>query len=398
MSNQIILNDDQVELLSRLKRWYDNRTKPIYVYSGGPGTGKTTIIKEFLRYCGIPKEAVLSVAFSGKAVSVLCDNGLDGSTIHSAFFRPEWTTVKDEMGNTVYEKGLPKHKLEFVPKSELDYDYQLIVIDELSMVPDDLMQVILAHGIPVVGIGDINQLPPIFGICSYMLRPDFFLTKIMRQAEGNPIIQFSQDVLHNKRLYYGTYYGEQGNSRILRSIEMDENLINDYDMIICCKNATRDKINDLIRKDIYHRPKNLIVPDDKVICRQNVKSRSEGGRFLTNGTIGWVDYISRNTSTSKKLVIDFVPDYDESLVYSNLPIDNKYIFLPYDERKEVGLTQYSKFEFGNIITCHLSQGSQYNRLLYIDEPFGSRDLVKSLRYTAISRAAKSIDIVMKSCY
>ena len=53
-----------------------------------------------------------------------------------------------------------------------------------------------------------------------------------------------------------------------------------------------------------------------------------------------------------------------------------------------------RIEYANAITVHSSQGSQYDRILYIDDGFsGSRDTLKKLKYTAISRAAKRIDIV-----
>ena len=91
--------------------------------------------------------------------------------------------------------------------------------------------------------------------------------------------------------------------------------------------------------------------------------------------------------------IDFVPDYDTNAIFPNVFMDTKYIQLGYEERQDFGMSKYVKFEYGNLITAHLSQGSQYDRVLYLDEPFGSRELRKKIKYTAISRAAKSIDIV-----
>ena len=65
------------------------------------------------------------------------------------------------------------------------------------------------------------------------------------------------------------------------------------------------------------------------------------------------------------------------------------------DRKEYGMSSYEKFEYAYAITTHLSQGSQYQRVLYFDEPFGGgQDVIKKLRYTAITRAITSIDIVL----
>lgn len=388
-------NAGQAELCKRLLEWKKNMIKPIFVYTGGPGTGKTSALLYFIKQMDISLDNVLPVAYSGKAVNVLCDKGFTtAQTIHSAFYQPLMTKKTDEFGEVIVdENGDPKISLDFVLKPSLDKKYELIIIDELSMVPDNIMNDILSFHIPVIGMGDIDQLPPIFGMCSYMMRPDFYLEEIMRQDKDNPIISFCRKVKYGDPLRCGTY----GESRILPSIELGENLVNDYDMIICCRNATRDKINDIIRHEVYDRPD---YPEfgDKLICRQNIKDFSNGGRFLTNGTIGYIVYVAPGTRTSKKMKIDFTPDYDDNIVFPNVVMDMNYISQDYHGRSAIGLTKYVKFEYGNIITSHLSQGSEYNRVLYLDEPFGSADLRRKLRYTAISRAAKSIDIVINSLY
>ena len=343
----------------------------------------------------ISLDDVLPVAYSGKAVNVLCEKGVtNAQTIHSAFYQPLMTKKRDEFGELILdENDEPQTTLDFVLRPELTHPYKLIVIDELSMVPDNIMKDILSFDIPIVGMGDIDQLPPIFGMCSYMMRPDFYLDEIMRQDKDNPIIGFCQKVKYGEPIRCGTY----GESRVLPSIELGENLVNDYDMIICCRNITRDNINDIIRHKVYNRPD---YPEfgDKLICRQNIKDFSNGGRYLTNGTIGFIVYVTPGSRTSKKMKIDFAPDYDENIVFPNVIMDMNYISQDYHGRSAIGLTKYVKFEYGNIITAHLSQGSEYERVLYLDEPFGSSDLRRKLRYTAISRASKSIDIVINSLY
>lgn len=388
-------NEGQSCLCSRLLEWYHNPSKQIFVYTGGPGTGKTSALLYFIEQMGIDLADVLPVAYSGKAVNVLSDKGFyNASTIHSAFYEPIRTIKKDEKGNVIEDEyGNPKISFDFALKEQLAREYKLIVIDELSMVPDKIMYDILSFGILVVGMGDIDQLPPIFGVCSYMLRPDYFLTEIMRQDKDNPIIEFCQRAKYGDPLTCGQY----GESRIMSYIDYGDNLVTDYDMIICCRNNTRDEINDIIRRGIYHREEYPVF-GDKLICRQNIKDFSEGGRFLTNGTIGYLIYVIPGSRTSKKMVIDFTPDYDDSIVFPNVVMDMKYISQDYHGRSAMGLTKFVKFEYGNVITAHLSQGSEYDRVLYIDEPFGSAELRRKLRYTAISRAAKSIDIVVNSAY
>jgi exodeoxyribonuclease-5 len=58
-----------------------------------------------------------------------------------------------------------------------------------------------------------------------------------------------------------------------------------------------------------------------------------------------------------------------------------------------------KFDYAYALTVHSAQGSQYNRVLYIDDGFsGDREIKKKLKYTAITRAIDSIDIVDSACF
>ena len=388
---RIELNNGQLILAQNLINWYKRGDSQIYVYSGPAGSGKTTVALYALELMNISLSNVIAVALSGKAVNVLANSGLPAQTIHSLIYTPSITVCRDELGNPIVKPdGSYKTKPTFVLKDRLPDNIKIIVVDELSMVSDEIMDDILSFGIPVIGMGDINQLPPIFGISSHMLRPNYFLTQIMRQAENDPIIRISQDILHNKPFTLGTY----GKSRIVRKVPMKNNLLTDYDIILCARNTTRDYLNDTIRLDLQGKTREPCL-GDKVICRQNNRDRVICGRFLSNGTVGNIDYIDRSSITKNKITIDFSPEYNPSEMFSDLDIDRQYIRMDYLDRKDYGMTSYEKFEYAYAITTHLSQGSQYQRVLYFDEPFGGgSEMIKKLRYTAVTRAVSSIDIVL----
>ena len=390
------LTGEQKTLVTKLKRWYKEQTKQIYIYSGRAGTGKTTVVKYFIEEMGLELRDVVCCALSGKAVTVLASHGLQAKTIHSLIYYPMLVDVYDEDNNRVFkDNGEPKKKLSFVKKEHLDYDYKLIVVDEVSMVNDDLMYDILSFGVPVIGMGDHNQLPPIFGVSSFMMHPDYFLTKIMRQAEESPIIYLANRVLDFKPIVEGRY----GTSNVVRSIELGDNLLTDYDIALCAKNSTRDLFNRGIRKDILGIASDEPVPGDRIICRQNDWSRSIQGMYLTNGTTGSIYDIDEERTTKNKLILDFIPDFNVDEAFLNVEADHKYMNSTWMERKEAGLTQYLKFEYAYMITTHLSQGSQYPSVLYLDEQFSwDRDTQCKLRYTAITRAMTRISIVLSTAF
>ena len=233
-------NKSQKELLDLLMQWHIKKDKPIFVYSGPPGSGKTWVIRLFFEKLGITSDEFVTCAFAGKAVTVLARNGLPAKTIHSLIYYPVFKKIETDDGKVHYE-------FTFVKKESLDPKLKYIVVDELSMVNDTIMHDLLSFGIPVIGMGDINQLPPVFGESSFMLRPDFCLNEIMRQVKDSPIIKLSQMVLHDEPLLYGSY----GNCNVLRNMKLDEKIIKNYDMILCGKNSTRDFINSFVRHNIY---------------------------------------------------------------------------------------------------------------------------------------------------
>ncbi len=165
--SEFSLTDEQQSLIPKLKNWYNNfhtSGKKWFSLSGAAGTGKTTVIRYFIEDMGFKLTDIICAAYVGKAVTVLAAHGLPARTIHSLIYNMVWKNVYDGHGDIVLDQnGMPKLGRAFELKERLDWEYKLIVIDEASMVNDDLRDDILSFGVPVIFIGDMHQLPPIFG-------------------------------------------------------------------------------------------------------------------------------------------------------------------------------------------------------------------------------------------
>lgn len=386
-SERIVLVSEQRELVDRLVHWYRNEAyhgKLSYAYTGAAGTGKTTVIKEFIRELGITH--YVACAYVGKAVTVLARHGLPAQTIHSLIYNVMWAPMIDDRGEPILKSdGSPKFRVEFELKPQLPENLQLIIVDEATMVNNQLAKDIMSFGIPVVFIGDANQLPPVFGTSDAMDRPDFRLTKIMRQAENDPIVYLSQCILNNEFLRPGVY----GLSEVVNTYTMGPECMR-FDSIITPMNRTRDAVNLYVRKGILGINTKYPLVGDRVICRQNNWNRCiDDNVFLTNGMTGVVTDIDYSLSTEKFFNIDFQPDISQSEFHS-LQMDAKFITSDYDERKAHGFSAYDKFEFGYCVTVHAMQGSQADNVLYLDNFMYDPELTKKLRYTAITRAVKSV--------
>lgn len=385
--SKIILNEDQQVLLTKLKDWWIRRYKPYFVYSGRAGTGKTTVIMEFVKALGLSDSEYVCAALVGKAVLVMLRKGLPAKTIHSLIFDTK-VIVDDE--------DPMRRSFEFVLKETLGKKIKLLIIDEGSMVDDSMLAKLLSFGIPIIFTGDMNQLPPVFGQSTIMMKPDHVLTQLMRQSENDPIVWIADKFSQGFRVPYGEY----GNCRVMEEIFMGPNLVKDYDVILCASNRTRDILNHYIRKEVLciHNDKFPLV-GEKMICRENAWEIMVDGFSLTNGTVGYVRDIvipkKREASGKKpKMRIDFQPDYlGRGSLFRKLAIDLKYLWATPTERKRIGLTEALKFEYGYALTTHLSQGSEYPRVLFFDEPGFDFETRCKLRYTAVTRAQKGVDVV-----
>lgn len=396
--SDVIYTDGQRKLFQDAVAWWNGAKSEPYVYSGKAGTGKTTVARKLISLFGLKLSEVMCVALSGKAVTLLASKGLYARTIHSLIYNTGYEEIKDENGNIIYDdNGHPKTKFVFKLRPDLNRFWQdrlkLIIVDELSMVNDNIMKDLMSFRVPIIGMGDLNQLPPVYGMSSYMLKPNFVLNQIMRQEADSPVIQIANNILDYKPLIYGDYPND---CHIVKSIPLDVSLLRNYDVILTSTNSSRDLLNNYIRERVIHLNSPLPMYGDKIICRQNDWHNQSNGMFLTNGTIGYIDMVNEEGSKKDSMSINFVPDYgiiSKTMFKTNL--DTKYITASYNDRKSWGIGSRSalKFEYGYAITVHLSQGSQYNRVLYFDEPFGGgREMTKHLRYTAVSRAITSITI------
>lgn len=375
---------------------YVDNDEHLYLTDNYIVTHNTTMVRYFIERLGLTNDQVLFVAFMGKAASVLQRNGVPAKTIHSAIYDYKERMSRDENGKIIIKSnGKPKLEHYFELKDHISKKIKLIVLDEASMVDQKIGEDLMSFGIPIITLGDLNQLPPVFGKPFFLRNPDVRLHQIMRQAEGNPIIWLAQEVLQGHQLKRGVY----GNSAIIGKRDITEFHFRNNDIIITGTNRLRYNINNYCREYIKGI-KNLEYPhiNEKVICRKNNWSQCIGdGIYLTNGTTGFVDFIYRDSFNKNTMKMDFRPDFTKK-VFKNVEFDYNHLYaIPgSEENKETPFGYlYDKIEYAYAITAHASQGSTYPRVLYMHEDF-MRDPEdrKKLLYTAITRASESETIVL----
>jgi exodeoxyribonuclease V len=402
VANNITLTDKQNEAKNAALDWFHNREtngkdpNRIFTIAGLAGTGKSTLVSVIIQEMGLDKEEVAFAAYTGMAASVLLRKGNDmASTIHKLIY--DTFKVMDDFGRVVGFKFELKEKL-------VNERLRLLVIDEWSMVDDKMIAELRSFKIKIIALGDPGQLPPITGGNSTMENPDVFLDEIMRQALDNPIIYLSMLARQGKRIDYGTH----GDTvHVVRQNELWPEMFTGADQIIAGRNATVKAINKFHRHEHLGIENPFPVVGDKVICTKNdwehMISEESLEIYLVNGLIGNITSIE-NQKRAMLYKMGFKPNFlQESqfpeLFVDKLPFMNPKVKEGIDEKSlwifRKGIEEskgIQSFQFGYAITCHKSQGSEFDNLLMFEEVL-NRKLHKKWLYTGITRAKEKLILV-----
>lgn len=410
-----IWSPQQETALKRVTEWLDTDSQVFRLF-GYAGTGKTTLAKEL---ASTVKGDVLFGAFTGKAAHVLQTKGCPARTIHSLIYRnkekgastlreleAELATLRDELRHDGMEPAeidgqkrvkdiqrLVTRERENLsqPAFSLNHDSdvrraKLVIIDECSMVDDRMGEDLLSFGTKVLVLGDPAQLPPVKGEGFFTnATPDFMLEEIHRQAADNPIIAMATRVRQGGRLAEGTY----GESRVVSMSdfgadrEQAARIALGVDQIIVGRNATRTKYNSRLR-ELKGYTGLLPNKGERLVCLRN---DHEVG--LLNGAIWYVDAIEELGSIAERVRLhlrdgDRVVDCDAHTHY----FEGREQDLPWWDRRDA-----QEFTYGYALTCHKSQGSQWDNILVLNESGVFRDSANKWLYTALTRAATCVTVV-----
>lgn len=382
------LNYQQAQTVKLAKKWYKNLPKQTFEISGPPGTGKSTIVSVLVDELQLQAHEVLFVAFIGKAAQSLAMKGNNAKTIHSAIYNVEQSPVLLPDGTPKMVGGKVVNRRQFKKKETLGKDVKLIILDEAGTVDTNLGMDLLSFGVPVIALGDIDQLPPVFGSCPFLKKPDVILTEFMRQAEDSEIIWMFQQVKEGKRIPYGRY----NNSLVIRPEDVTDEMLKKVSMVIAGRNKTRDNVIKYFRENIMKIDKDApLMLGEKIVCRKNNWNERidvDGLDInLINGLVGYVDDINLSGMSSSVMEIDFRPDFSEFDMFRNIDLDLDYLLTPCAEEFK-NITYSNKFQYAYALSVHLTQGSQYDSVLYFKESFSQSPYQRSLDYVGLSRATQ----------
>jgi len=371
-------------------------TGGVTVITGGPGTGKTTVIKAILEICNILKFSCVLAAPTGRAAQRMFESsGKEAKTIHRL------------LEASISENGFHS----FSRDEDNPLNQKVIIIDELSMVDTNLMCALLKAvktGSYLILIGDPDQLPPVGpGNClNDIINSQKFnvvkLNKIFRQAEESLIVMNAHAInrgempvlnARDKDFFFVEKHSADEVVKLLIAFvaerlpkRYDVSPFDDIQVISCTKKGVlgTKELNEAFQQALNPKsPRknekkygNVVFREgDKVMQIKNDydlvwKRGAEEGTGIFNGDVGRITEID---TRNEVMTIDFdgrKTDYDFSLL--------------------------DELEHAYAVTAHKSQGSEY-RIVVIpsfNAPFPL--MTRNLLYTAVTRAREMAIVVGSS--
>jgi len=371
---EIVFNKDQKNAIS------ESIKNNFYIISGGPGTGKTTIIKAIVEILEelnkLDKREIALLAPTGKSAKRMSESvGAPAYTIHKFL---KWNKETETFGLDEYNKAGEK----------------VIIVDEASMIDIFLFSALLKAlriNAKLLLIGDSNQLPSIApgDVLNDLLNFDnvkyTYLNTIYRVKEGSYITYLAKDIKEKKEFdHIDNSYDD------FKFIESSDDNIRIYLTEICNKVKNKkikienfqvlapmykglngiDNLNEMLSNIFNPNEEKYLVGDkyyrigDKVIQLINDVENN-----VFNGDIGYI-YDIEVINKKMEITIDF-------------------------EGNKVKYKQgeFDRFNLAYAISIHKSQGSEYDNVVVILAKSFKRMFYNKLIYTGVTRAKSSLIII-----
>jgi len=330
-----------------------------FAVHGLAGTGKTTLAADVAR--ALPGDAFLC-APTAKAASVLTQKtGVAASTIHAAFYHFVREVEREDRPPRLVFRPAHAHGA---------LRGKVLLLDEVSMVSREVAADIIATGITIVSFGDAGQLAPI-EVCRSRSPPIFTLTQIHRQALESPIIRQAHGVRAT-----GCYAADGDAVRVVERLTDDD--LCAADVVLTGRRATRMRLNAEIRRAL-RIDRTLPVLGEPLVCLRNARRYG-----LCNGQ---VYYACRDLHEGDRTV-GVSSDAGDIEVHAEFLTPGH----EYDRLELPPGGWFSSFAYGYALTVHQAQGSEWDKVLLIDESAAFRDDRARWLYTGITRAKERIVI------
>jgi ATP-dependent exoDNAse (exonuclease V) alpha subunit len=431
----------------------NSTNEELFVLKGYAGTGKTTLISTLVANLITVNKKYVLLAPTGRAAKVIANySGKPAFTIHKKIYFPK----KNSSGGVFFTRQVNKHKntIFIVDESSMISDVNTDSKSaESNSLLDDLMNYVYSgENCKMILLGDTAQLPPINLEVSPALNIETLLAyynknvvhveldEVMRQEENSGIL-YNATVLREvlKEHFIDSFRFEvKGYKDIVRltdGYDIQDAINTSYSKegmeetaFIVRTNKRANQYNQQIRNAILFRESDLSAGDYMMVVKNNyfwLKETDEAG-FIANGDIvevleiykiqelygfkfakvkiRMVDYPNQKPFETI-LLLDTITSESPSLtyeeanrLYQEVLKDYENEGASYKKAQKVKENEYFnalQVKFSYAITCHKSQGGQWNTV-FVEQPYlpngVDRDYIRWL-YTAVTRAKEKLYLI-----
>ncbi|MGX1023827.1 ATP-dependent RecD-like DNA helicase [Flavobacterium sp. CS20] len=445
---------DQTTALKHLSKFLINENnEQIFLLKGYAGTGKTTIISTVVKNLSKLKLKASLMAPTGRAAKVMSNySNRPAQTMHKRIYFPQ----KNNKGgvNFVQKENKFKNTVFIVDEASMIPDFSSG--DDLfsgNSLLDDLIEFVFSgENCRLILIGDTAQLPPVKAELSPALDQDILstkfhtevihieLTKVVRQQLDSGILRNATNMrngLQNEFPEQFQFNLKQQNDlvRLIDGYEIMDAINTAYESdgheetaIVVRSNKRANQYNQQIRQKILMREGEIAVGDFLMVVKNNyfwVKPTSQAG-FIANGDIieilkirGIFDLYGFRFAKIKAQMVDYpeMNAFETVIILDTLEMNTPS--LPFEESQKLYQevlkdyadikSKYKQFlkvknneffnalqvKFSYAMTCHKSQGGQWNTV-FVEQPYMPEGLDQnSLRwlYTACTRAKTKLYLI-----
>jgi len=424
----------------------------IFMLRGYAGTGKTTIISSLVKSLWKVKKSPVLLAPTGRAAKVISSySNKQAATIHREIYYPK----SQGSGNVQFTLKANKHRNSLFIVDEASMIPDVVAENKMfggngSLLDDLIEYVYNGYKCKLIIIGDTAQLPPVKLNISPALDAQLIETRYLKKVFDMELDEVKRQTENSGILYNATQirdHIEQDNpdfkfntqpftdiERLIDGHEIMETVMSAYDnqgheetAIIVRSNKRANLYNQQIRSRILFRESELAAGDYLMVVKNNyhwLDITSDAG-FIANGDIvevleiyefkniysfkfanvkvRMVDYPNAKPFETT-LLLDTLTSESPSLTYeqSNTlyqEVRMDYLKLPkWKQYKEIKANQYFnalQVKFSYAITCHKSQGGQWENVI-VEQPYlpegPSKEYLRWL-YTAVTRAKTNLYLI-----
>ena len=396
----IELSEKQFEAINQINE------NNVCIITGGPGTGKTTIIKCLIEIYKSHRRKVVLCAPTGRAAKRMSETtGEDAKTIHRLL----------EIGK------FEEDKLGSIDTDVTPVDADVLVVDEMSMVDVFLMNYLVKAiylGTKIVFVGDPNQLPSVGpgSILKDLIDSGEFTTvhldKIFRQAAKSKIIVNAHNV-NNGINFIGQknydedsendffYINESNQEKMLYQVLSlsKERLMNygDYEFFRNIQVLTPTKKGKMGTKELNKSLQEALNPKIDEIEEKNYGEFifREGDRIMqikNNYDIYWEKGSRNDLRTYEAGTGVFNGEIGR---IAKIDTNERQVKVEYDDKKVAwyAFSELDQLEHAYAITIHKAQGSEFDVVILVVPPSSNMLLTRNLLYTGMTRAKKLLIVI-----